>query len=339
MRCACLCRPRGVSSRHWSRRWKRHRSSTSAGRSRDCRWRWSLQRHGRGCCRAMRSPPSCVRAPSLLHAVDAAHPARHASIEVVFDQSWRLLSEIERDALSRLSVFRGGFSAEAARAIAGASLPVLGALADKSLLRKDGTRILLHPLVQQLAAARLARARRMRADAGGARRVLPSAAGAAAIRCRTQASVRRCRRSTSSSRTAGARGPGRSSIDQADALDAQLSDPARLPGLPRPLRRRTGVAARSHRIADSRRQTIELHSLLLSRASHLEYRLDRYADAEASASRALAATRQQPRLRHENAGAERSCDLRVANWAGWKTPGATSSRCWMWHRPKTRPTA
>ena len=91
----------------------------------------------------------------LLHAVDAAHPARHASIEVVFDHSWRLLSAIERDALSRLSVFHGGFTADAAHAVAGARLPVLGALADKSLVRKDGARIFLHPLVQQLAFARL----------------------------------------------------------------------------------------------------------------------------------------------------------------------------------------
>ena len=92
---------------------------------------------------------------ALLQAVDAAQPARHASIDVVFDQSWRLLGAIERDALARLSVFHGGFSPEAARTVAGALLPVLGALADKSLLRKDGSRIYLHPLVQQLAAARL----------------------------------------------------------------------------------------------------------------------------------------------------------------------------------------
>ena len=77
----------------------------------------------------------------------------------MFDQSWRLLSPIERDALSRLSVFRGGFSAEAARAVAGASLPVLGALADKSLLRKDDARIFMHPLVQRLAATSARRRR------------------------------------------------------------------------------------------------------------------------------------------------------------------------------------
>ena len=91
------------------------------------------------------------RGTELLQAVDAAQPARHASMDVVFDHSWRLLTPVERDALARLSVFRGGFSAEAARAVAGASLPVLGALADKSLLRKDDARIYLHPLVNQFA--------------------------------------------------------------------------------------------------------------------------------------------------------------------------------------------
>jgi predicted ATPase/Tfp pilus assembly protein PilF len=91
----------------------------------------------------------------LLKAVDDARSARHASFDVVFDQSWQLLRPAERDALARLSVFRGGFSPEAARAVCGASLPVLGALVDKSLLRKDGARITMHPLVQQLAAERL----------------------------------------------------------------------------------------------------------------------------------------------------------------------------------------
>jgi predicted ATPase/Tfp pilus assembly protein PilF len=95
----------------------------------------------------------------LLRATDASHPARHASMEVVFDQSWKHLAPAEREALAGLSVFRGGFSAEAARAVVGAPLPVLSALADKSLLRKDGTRLALHPLLQQLARARLQGAR------------------------------------------------------------------------------------------------------------------------------------------------------------------------------------
>jgi predicted ATPase/DNA-binding SARP family transcriptional activator len=91
----------------------------------------------------------------LLHAVDASRPARQASIEVVFDQSWKHLGAAEREVLARLSVFRGGFAPDAARAVCGAPLPVLGALADKSLVRKDGARLHLHPLVQQLAAQRL----------------------------------------------------------------------------------------------------------------------------------------------------------------------------------------
>ena len=91
----------------------------------------------------------------LLQAQDPARPQRHASIEQVFEQSWRLLSAAERDALARLAIFRGGFTPAAARAVARASLPVLGALVDKSLLRKDEQRLRLHPLVHQLALARL----------------------------------------------------------------------------------------------------------------------------------------------------------------------------------------
>ena len=101
----------------------------------------------------------------LLRVADEARPARHASIEVVFEHSWRLLGAVERDTLAALSVFRGGFSAPAARAVTGAALPVLGALSDKSLLRKDGARLGMHPLLQQLAALRLepaARAERAR---------------------------------------------------------------------------------------------------------------------------------------------------------------------------------
>ncbi|WP_280152007.1 BTAD domain-containing putative transcriptional regulator [Piscinibacter sp. XHJ-5] len=91
----------------------------------------------------------------LFRAANPAFPARQASLEAVFEQSWRLLGERERQALARLSVPRGGFTVEAAKAVASAALPVLGALVDKSLLRKDGPRMSLHPLVQQFAALRL----------------------------------------------------------------------------------------------------------------------------------------------------------------------------------------
>jgi predicted ATPase/DNA-binding SARP family transcriptional activator len=91
----------------------------------------------------------------LLRAANPAFPARQASLEAVFEQSWCLLGERERQALARLSVSRGGFTVEAAKAVSSAALPVLGALVDKSLLRKDGSRMSLHPLVQQFAALKL----------------------------------------------------------------------------------------------------------------------------------------------------------------------------------------
>lgn len=95
------------------------------------------------------------RDADLLHAAEGSRPARHASIETVFEHSWALLGERERQALARLAVFRGGFAPQAARAVGGVALPVLAALADKSLLRKEGARCLLHPLVQQFAQAKL----------------------------------------------------------------------------------------------------------------------------------------------------------------------------------------
>ena len=60
---------------------------------------------------------------------------RHQSMQAVFDHSWRLLTEAERQAFPQLSVFRGGFRREAAEQVAGASLAVLAGLVDKSFLR------------------------------------------------------------------------------------------------------------------------------------------------------------------------------------------------------------
>ena len=83
-------------------------------------------------------------------------PERHRQIRAVFDQSWALLEEGERDAFSRLSVMRGGFTRSAAREVAGASMPVLASLVDKSLVRQraDG-RYDIHELLRQFAEQRL----------------------------------------------------------------------------------------------------------------------------------------------------------------------------------------
>ena len=64
-------------------------------------------------------------------------PARHRSLRAVFDHSWNLLSGPEHAPFTRLAVFRGGFTAHAAEAVAGATLPVLLALVDKSLVRQS----------------------------------------------------------------------------------------------------------------------------------------------------------------------------------------------------------
>ncbi len=59
--------------------------------------------------------------------------------------------------LSQLSVFRGGFSRQAAEQVAGASLPVLSTLVNRTLLRRAAAgRYELHELVRQYSAARLA---------------------------------------------------------------------------------------------------------------------------------------------------------------------------------------
>lgn len=62
-------------------------------------------------------------------------PDKYRSIRASFEHSWQLLSPTEQGVLSKLSVFRGGFRREAAAEVAGATLPDLVRLVDKSLLR------------------------------------------------------------------------------------------------------------------------------------------------------------------------------------------------------------
>ncbi len=83
-------------------------------------------------------------------------PDRHRSMRTVFDYSWQLLTNKERDVFKKLSVFRGGFRKEAAQAVAGASLATLSTLVDKSLLHVDTSgRYDLHELLRQYAEERL----------------------------------------------------------------------------------------------------------------------------------------------------------------------------------------
>jgi len=84
-------------------------------------------------------------------------PERHHSMRAVFDQSWSLLDQSERDVFMRLSVFRGGFTREAGQAVTGASLQSLAGLVNKSFLSHDPTsgRFEIHELLRQYAQEQL----------------------------------------------------------------------------------------------------------------------------------------------------------------------------------------
>ncbi len=58
------------------------------------------------------------------------------SLRAVFTHSWALLTPSEQQALRRLSIFHGRFSRNAAAPVAGATLPMLAALVNKSLVRR-----------------------------------------------------------------------------------------------------------------------------------------------------------------------------------------------------------
>jgi len=90
--------------------------------------------------------------------VNGPAPVRHKSLGAVFEHSWRLLTPAEQQAYMQLSVFRGGFDREAARTVVGngASLPLLRALVDKSLLRLTASgRYEIHTLLRQTARTKL----------------------------------------------------------------------------------------------------------------------------------------------------------------------------------------
>lgn len=75
---------------------------------------------------------------------------RHKSLRATFEYSWKLLTQAEQRILQNLAVFQGGFRREAANLVTGASIAVLAALLDKSLLRvTPEDRFERHPLIFQ----------------------------------------------------------------------------------------------------------------------------------------------------------------------------------------------
>ncbi|MFC1960468.1 NB-ARC domain-containing protein [Chloroflexota bacterium] len=83
-------------------------------------------------------------------------PKRHRSIRAVFNHSWSLCSAAEQTIFQKMCVFRGGFEREAAEQVAGAALPLLLALVEKSMLRKlPSGRYDIHELLRQFAEEKL----------------------------------------------------------------------------------------------------------------------------------------------------------------------------------------
>jgi predicted ATPase/DNA-binding SARP family transcriptional activator/tetratricopeptide (TPR) repeat protein len=98
------------------------------------------------------------RNPDFLETQLRDIPARHRSLQAVFDQSWNLLSRRDQRLFPRLSIFRDTFSYTAAEQIAGISLQELAGLADKSLVQRTSEgRFVLHELLRQYGDVRLSK--------------------------------------------------------------------------------------------------------------------------------------------------------------------------------------
>ena len=75
---------------------------------------------------------------------------RHRSIHAVFEQSYQSCAEEERLAFIKLSIFKGGFTEEAAAHVASANLDTLGALTGKSMIMiHPNGRYHIHDLLRQ----------------------------------------------------------------------------------------------------------------------------------------------------------------------------------------------
>jgi len=96
------------------------------------------------------------QANTVLASDTAVVEERHRSLSMILDSSWGWLSPRERTVLSALAIFVGGFTREAAEAVAEADLAVLATLTTRSMIHRlpdaqGGSRYQVHELVRQYA--------------------------------------------------------------------------------------------------------------------------------------------------------------------------------------------
>jgi tetratricopeptide (TPR) repeat protein len=82
-------------------------------------------------------------------------PERQRTLRATIEWSYELLDASEQQLFTRLGVFRGGCTLEAAEAVAGADLDTLQSLVDKSLLRHSGDRYWMLETIREFAAERM----------------------------------------------------------------------------------------------------------------------------------------------------------------------------------------
>lgn len=81
---------------------------------------------------------------------------RHRSLYAVFDWTWNRLPADEQRVFMKLSVFRNGFTFDAAESIAGATPLIIKSLVSKSLLYfGSGKRLMIHELLRQYSQEKL----------------------------------------------------------------------------------------------------------------------------------------------------------------------------------------
>ena len=100
--------------------------------------------------------PALTNNLQLLNSTRRDLPPRQRTFHAVFDYTWQLLDPREQALLAQISIFRGGFTRQAAEAVASDIGSSLYNLQHHALLRRDETgRYRMHPLLRQLAGEKL----------------------------------------------------------------------------------------------------------------------------------------------------------------------------------------